>query len=202
MLTQLPPGALIAISGPRSEKPTLLPTWRRPPTAMHARAVGRRADGVAGGVAGRGDDDDAGGREPGHRVPVRCAAGAGAAQAHVDDLGRRRVGRQAEAASSAACRRRPPTHADQDVGVVAAALAEHAHRQHVDVAADAGDADAVVGRSRRSGRASACRARSCSARGCSRQRTVRARGIDLGLRDPVARVARRRRRGRCRRWRS
>src|SRR6187431_2871426 len=34
MFTQLPPGALIAISGPRSEKPTLVPTWRRPPTAM------------------------------------------------------------------------------------------------------------------------------------------------------------------------
>ena len=28
MLTQLPPGAAIVISGPRSEKPTLSPTWR------------------------------------------------------------------------------------------------------------------------------------------------------------------------------
>ena len=34
MLTQLPPGALSAISGPRSLKPTLLPAWRRPPTPM------------------------------------------------------------------------------------------------------------------------------------------------------------------------
>ena len=33
VLMQLPPGALIAIAGPRSEKPTLLPTWRRPATA-------------------------------------------------------------------------------------------------------------------------------------------------------------------------
>src|SRR2546425_11667207 len=34
MLTQLPPGALIAISGPRSEKPTLVPTWRNAATAI------------------------------------------------------------------------------------------------------------------------------------------------------------------------
>src|SRR5450755_1673257 len=34
MLMQLPPGAAIAISGPRSEKPTLVPTWRNPATAM------------------------------------------------------------------------------------------------------------------------------------------------------------------------
>ena len=34
VLTQLPPGALMVISGPRSEKPTLLPTWRSPATAI------------------------------------------------------------------------------------------------------------------------------------------------------------------------
>ena len=34
VLTQLPPGALMLISGPRSEKPTLVPTWRRPVTPM------------------------------------------------------------------------------------------------------------------------------------------------------------------------
>src|SRR5581483_6497655 len=34
MLTQLPPGALIATFTPRSEKPTLVPTWRSPPTAI------------------------------------------------------------------------------------------------------------------------------------------------------------------------
>ena len=57
VLTQLPPGALIAISGPRSEKPTLVPTWRRPATRDHAGAVGRAADRVARAVAGRRDDD-------------------------------------------------------------------------------------------------------------------------------------------------
>ena len=34
MLTQLPPGALMATSGPRFEKPTLVPTWRTAATAM------------------------------------------------------------------------------------------------------------------------------------------------------------------------
>ena len=32
--TQLPAGALRVISGPRSENPTLLPTWRKPATAI------------------------------------------------------------------------------------------------------------------------------------------------------------------------
>ena len=34
MLTQLPPGALIATSGPRSENPTLVPMCRSPATVM------------------------------------------------------------------------------------------------------------------------------------------------------------------------
>ena len=34
ILTQFPPGALIAISDPTEAKPTLVPTWRKPPTAM------------------------------------------------------------------------------------------------------------------------------------------------------------------------
>ena len=34
VLTQLPPGAAIVTSGPMSEKPTLVPAWRRPATAM------------------------------------------------------------------------------------------------------------------------------------------------------------------------
>jgi hypothetical protein len=34
LLTQLPAGALSAISGPTSEYPTLLPAWRSPPTAI------------------------------------------------------------------------------------------------------------------------------------------------------------------------
>src|SRR4051812_31956233 len=33
-LTQLPPGAAIVTSGPMSEKPTLVPAWRRPATAI------------------------------------------------------------------------------------------------------------------------------------------------------------------------
>jgi len=34
VLTQLPPGALMVISGPKSEKPTLVPMWRKPATAI------------------------------------------------------------------------------------------------------------------------------------------------------------------------
>ena len=34
VLTQLPPGALIVTCGPRLENPTLVPTCRRPATAM------------------------------------------------------------------------------------------------------------------------------------------------------------------------
>ena len=34
VLTQLPAGALIATCGPRSENPTFVPAWRKPPTAM------------------------------------------------------------------------------------------------------------------------------------------------------------------------
>jgi hypothetical protein len=33
-LTQLPPGAAMATSGPMLEKPTLVPTWRTPATAI------------------------------------------------------------------------------------------------------------------------------------------------------------------------
>ena len=34
VLMQLPPGALIVISGPMSEKPTLVPMWRSPATPI------------------------------------------------------------------------------------------------------------------------------------------------------------------------
>ena len=56
VLTQLPPGALIATSGPRSEKPTLVPTWRSPATAITPLQFAGAATAWPARVAGRGDD--------------------------------------------------------------------------------------------------------------------------------------------------
>ena len=108
--------------------------------ADHAGAVRRRADRMAGAVAGRGDDDGALRSHLRDRVDVRLAACPGAAEAHVDDPRlvdvRRHVGHREP---------RRPEHAGDDVGVEAAALAEHPHRKDLDVAPDARDALAVVG---------------------------------------------------------
>ena len=73
MLTQLPPGALIVISGPRSEKPTLVPMWRRPATPITPAQLAGHADRVARAVAGRGDDDAADCVELRDRVDVDLA---------------------------------------------------------------------------------------------------------------------------------
>ncbi|KAG1321193.1 hypothetical protein G6F63_013901 [Rhizopus arrhizus] len=74
------------------------------------------------------------------RCRSRAAAGAAAAQAHVDDLGRVGVGRDARY-GAAGC----PHHGVGDVGQVTATLAQHAHRKHLGLEGDTGHADAVVG---------------------------------------------------------
>ena len=122
--------------GPRSEKPTLVPAWRSP-HRDHARAVGRRAHRPAGAVAGGGDDHRAGGRDAvDHRLVAALQAPA-AAQAQVDDAAPGSVGRHAAAPSQPG----RPAHGGLDVGVVAVALAEHAHRQHAHAGRAAGHAD-------------------------------------------------------------
>ena len=157
MSTQLPPGALSAISGPRSEKPTLVPTWRSARDRDHAGAVGRRADRMAGRIAGRRDDHGARRQLISAMVAVvQRRARARAAEAQVDDPRRRRIGRHAGHREAGG-----PAHAGDDVGVETAALAEHAHRQHAHVAADAGHAEAVVGGRRRSAPRLRCRASCC-----------------------------------------
>ena len=141
---------------------------------------------MAGRVAGRRDDHDAGVGEPAQRVHVRLAAGAGAAQAHADDLGGVRIGRQAEARQLARqVETGGPQHADQDFGVEPTPLSEHTHRQHVDVAGGAGDADVVVvGRSDQAERLRAVP-------GGTRRVAARKDRILLVVRvDPVARIAR------------
>ncbi len=86
--TQLPPGALIAISGPRSEKPTLSPTWRRPPTAMIPGQLAGVLTAWPAVLPAEATTTTLAAVMPGHRVAVRLAARAGAAEAHADDLGR------------------------------------------------------------------------------------------------------------------
>jgi hypothetical protein len=49
----------IAISGPRSEKPTLVPAWRSPATPITPGQLAGVPTGLAHAVAGRGDDDGA-----------------------------------------------------------------------------------------------------------------------------------------------
>ena len=101
------------------------------------REVGR----VGGGVArrdhhGRAASDRGGvGRLFGDR------AGAAAAEAEVDDFRRRGIGRNARDRAA-----RSPRHRVDDVGLVTAALAEHAHRLHLRAEGDAGHAGVVVGR--------------------------------------------------------
>ena len=61
MLTQLPAGALSAISGPSIGVPDLGADVAQPADGDHAGAVGRHSDCAPGAVAGRGDDRGAGG---------------------------------------------------------------------------------------------------------------------------------------------
>ncbi len=71
---------------------------------------------------------------------VIAGTGTAAADAQVDDV--RRIGIVGHAHDGQA---RRPLHAGDDVGIVAAALAQRPHRQQVGIPAHAGDADAIVG---------------------------------------------------------
>ncbi len=140
ILMQLPAGALIAMFKPRSEKPTLVPAWRNPatpmipgqlagdpvacPTVFPAAATITVPAAVISAIASL----------------IRRRAVAGAAEAHVDHARGGRVGR--DAGNGKTCR---PAHPGENVGVVTAALAEHAHRQHAQVGPDARHAHSVVG---------------------------------------------------------
>src|SRR5690606_7182544 len=107
-------------------------------------AAGRREAGGVGVAVARGDHHRgtaADGAVDG--VLVARRTGTTAAQAHVDDLGRVRVGRHA---THAAARR--PDDAVNDVGGVATTLAEHADRNHLGAVGDAGHAGVVVGHCR------------------------------------------------------
>jgi len=70
----------------------------------------------------------------------RLTPAAFAAKAHVDDLGRMRIGRHARHGKA-----RGPGHAIHDVGEVAAATTEDTDRQDIGVPVDSGHARAVVG---------------------------------------------------------
>ena len=105
-----------------------------------AGAVGGRRDGVARAVAGRCHDQRADGADLGRGVAIRRVAAAFAAEAQVDDAGRIRVVGNAVHVQPGS-----PADARDDVGIEAAAFAQHAHRQHAHRAADAGHADRVVG---------------------------------------------------------
>ena len=144
-----------------------------------AGAVGRHADRMAGRVAGRRDHHRTHGIDRRHRVGIGRGACAFGAEAQVQHP--RRVAVVGHAGHAEPGR---PAHAGNDVGVEAAALGEHAHRQDPHVAADARDADAVVGD--RADQADRLRA-------VPRARTdgVRAVGrvaVDVGLGHPVAGV--------------
>src|SRR5690606_30237597 len=95
--------------------------------------IGRR-------VAGRHHHGGAARHRAVDGILVGRVAGAIAAQAHVDDLGRIGVGRDPGHGTAG----RPGDRVG-DIGQVAAALAEHAHRQHPGLVGHAGHADAVVG---------------------------------------------------------
>ena len=141
MLTQLPPGAAIVICGPSRRSRPCRRRGARPATPIAPGQFAGLLDRRGRAVAGRGDDDRAGGVGLADRVDVALRAGGVAAEAHVDDARRRRVVRDVRTRGS-----RPPTGCRPDVGVVAAALAEHAHRHDAHGPADARHADAVVGR--------------------------------------------------------
>src|SRR5690606_34126808 len=107
----------------------------------HARAVAGRITRRVGALVARRDHDDRTQRIGlGDGVGLVRRAVAGAAEAQVDDV--RRVGIGRHAFDLATCR---PDDRIGDVGVVAAAMPEHADRQDVGVVGDAGHADAVVG---------------------------------------------------------
>ena len=139
---------------------------------------------MARAVAGRGDHDTTCFDDGSHRVAVGRAAGTCAAQAQVEHARRGGVGRNTRNAQPGR-----PAHAGDDVRVEAAALAQHAHRQHAHRAAHAGHAHAVVGQG--ADQAGGLRAMPRAGFGPAGAALERAADlVDVGLRDPVAGVRR------------
>ena len=104
-----------------------------------AAAICRRAEGVASRIAGGSHDNRADGRDLAYRVGIAGVARPHCAQAHVDHPRRVRIGGHARHRQTGG-----PAHAGDDVGIVAAAFAEHAHGQHAQIGPDAGHADSVI----------------------------------------------------------
>ncbi len=150
-----------------------------------AGAVGRLVDRDAL-VAGRGDDDDTGRAHRGDRVGIRSRAGRLRPQAEVDHPRRVRVARHVGHVEPGR-----PADAGGDVGRPTTAFAEHAHRQHAQVPAGAGDADGVVGRrGDQAGDLGAVPTAAEIATGQTATGEWSVHGFVLGLHDPVARVGR------------
>ena len=146
----------------------------------HVRAVRRRTHRQPV-VAGGGHHHHALRRHLLEHVDVGRAAGGRRAEAEVDHVGRERVRRHAGHGDPGG-----PLQRIQNVRGVAAALAEHAHRQHHHVAADAGHADSVV--RRRADQAGRLRAVPRAAADVARDAT--AHHADIGRGDAIARVGR------------
>ena len=91
-------------------------------------------------IACRGDDHHAAGDDLVDRALIGRGARARAAETEVEDACRVRVRRDAADAEPGG-----PAHPGDDVGVVAAALAEHAHRQQPRPPGQAGESGGVVG---------------------------------------------------------
>ena len=151
----------------------------QPGHADRARAIGRRLGGQAGRVARRRHHHRADGIGLRNGLALALAAGAAAAQAQVDHPRGRGVERQA-----GHCQTSRPADAGHDVGGVAEALAQHAHRQHAQVPARTGHADAVVG-----GRADDAGHLRAVPRTGADFAVGEGGGGTVGGRDPVARVA-------------
>src|SRR5690606_8991571 len=107
----------------------------------HAVATGRTVLGGVVGLVACGHDHGGAPRDCAvDRILVGPVAAAAAAEAHVDDLGRVGLGGDARHRAAGG-----PGDGVGDIGKVATALAEHAHRQHLGLVRDTGHADAVVG---------------------------------------------------------
>ncbi len=97
---------------------------------------------AAGGVAGGGDDRACRAARKGgiDRLLEVDGTAAPVAERQIDDLGRRRIQRRRGYGNASG-----PGNAIGDVGVVAIALAQHAHRQDARVPVHSGGVDAIVG---------------------------------------------------------
>lgn len=130
-------GTIVGEAGPRTGR-------GRGRYCDHIGAVGRHRRGHVGVAVASGDHHGGAAADRAvDRVLVGGRAGAAAAQRHVDDFRRIGIGRHATDGAAGG-----PHDGIGDVGGIAAALAEHAHRDDLGVERRAGHAGAVVGHRR------------------------------------------------------